>query len=128
MEERLTEVHLRYILAIYEISQSMPDVSSASVADRLGVRKPTVSAMIAGLSDKNLVVKRRYGKIYLTEQGLVIARRMAMNIDYLMKKFAILDMPLNKEEMYRAAKAAAIALPETDFRGLRKQTFVSNGS
>ncbi len=120
MEDKLTDVHLRYLLAIYEISKSMPDVSSASVAEKLGVSKPTVSAMISGLSEKTLVVKRRYGKIYLTEQGLKLAQRMSANIEYLVQQFSSWNMALNQEEMYQAAKAAAIALPNTDFRVLNE--------
>lgn len=44
--EQLTEAHLRYLLTVYEISLEEPDVSSINIAERLQVRKPTVSAMM----------------------------------------------------------------------------------
>ena len=38
----LTSAHLRYLLAIYEVSQTHLDISSRSIAEKLGVTKPSV--------------------------------------------------------------------------------------
>ena len=38
----LTPAHLRYLLAIYEVSQTHLDISSRSIAEKLGVTKPSV--------------------------------------------------------------------------------------
>ena len=38
----LTPAHLRYLLAIYEVSQTYLDISSRSIAEKLGVTKPSV--------------------------------------------------------------------------------------
>ena len=37
----LTSAHLRYLLAIYEVSQTHLDISSRSIAEKLGVTKPS---------------------------------------------------------------------------------------
>ena len=36
----LTSAHLRYLLAIYEVSQTHLDISSRSIAEKLGVTSP----------------------------------------------------------------------------------------
>ena len=38
----LTSAHLRYLLAIYEVSRTHLDISSRSIAEKLGVTKPSV--------------------------------------------------------------------------------------
>ena len=40
----LTSAHLRYLLAIYEVSRTHLDISSRSIAEKLGVTKPSWSA------------------------------------------------------------------------------------
>ena len=37
---QLTAAHLRYLLAIYEVSRTHLDISSRSIAEKLGVTKP----------------------------------------------------------------------------------------
>ena len=39
---QLTAAHLRYLLAIYEVSRTHLDISSRSIAEKLGVTKPSV--------------------------------------------------------------------------------------
>ena len=38
----LTAAHLRYLLAIYDVSQTHLDICSRSIAEKLGVTKPSV--------------------------------------------------------------------------------------
>ena len=40
----LTSAHLRYLLAIYEVSRTHLDISSRSIAEKLGVTKPSTGA------------------------------------------------------------------------------------
>ncbi len=42
---RLTETHLRYLMAIYDLGRAMPEVSAAEVAKALHVTKASVSRM-----------------------------------------------------------------------------------
>ena len=53
----LTEAHLRYLLAIYEVSQTHLDISSRSIAEKLGVTKPSVVRVMNLLMERGMIVK-----------------------------------------------------------------------
>lgn len=65
----LSQAHLRYLLAIGELSQGKAAVSSTQVARVLQVSRPSVTRMLAVLAEKDLVTKERYGKITLRRRG-----------------------------------------------------------
>ena len=48
----LTPAHLRYLLAIYEVSQTHLDISSRSIAEKLGVTKPSVVRVLHLLMER----------------------------------------------------------------------------
>ena len=64
----LTAAHLRYLLAIYEVSQTHLDICSRSIAEKLNVTKPSVVRIMNLLMDRGMIVKEHYGKIYLTDR------------------------------------------------------------
>ena len=66
----LTSAHLRYLLAIYEVSQTHLDISSRSIAEKLGVTKPSVVRIMNLLMEHGMIVKEHYGKIYMTDRGI----------------------------------------------------------
>ena len=72
----LSQAHLRYLLAIGELSQGKAAVSSTQVARVLQVSRPSVTRMLAVLAEKDLVTKERYGKIILTETGAALAHQL----------------------------------------------------
>ncbi len=72
----LTPAHLRYLLAIYEVSQTHLDISSRSIAEKLGVTKPSVVRVMNLLMERGMIVKEYYGKIYLTDRGIFVAREV----------------------------------------------------
>ena len=72
----LSQAHLRYLLAIGELSQGKAAVSSTQVARVLQVSRPSVTRMLAVLAEKDLVTKERYGKITLTETGAALAHSL----------------------------------------------------
>ena len=96
----LSQAHLRYLLAIGELSQGKAAVSSTQVARVLQVSRPSVTRMLAVLAEKDLVTKERYGKITLTETG------------------AALGLDLDREETAAVAGALASVLPEHCLRKL----------
>ena len=69
----LTSAHLRYLLAIYEVSQTHLDISSRSIAEKLGVTKPSVVRIMNLLMERGMIVKEHYGKIYMTDRGIWVA-------------------------------------------------------
>ena len=72
----LTSAHLRYLLAIYEVSQTHLDISSRSIAEKLGVTKPSVSFAMKRLRENGYITMDRDGLITLTPSGMDIASRM----------------------------------------------------
>ena len=75
----LTEAHLRYLLAIYEVSQTHLDISSRSIAEKLGVTKPSVVRIMNLLMERGMIVKEHYGKIYMTDRGIWVAKQVELS-------------------------------------------------
>ena len=71
----LSAAHLRYLLAIYEAAATQRDISSRTIAERLGVTRPSVARALGQLMERGMIVKAHYGKIYLTDRGVFVARR-----------------------------------------------------
>ena len=65
----LSAAHLRYLLAIYQTAHTQRDVSSRTIAERLGVTRPSVARALGQLMDRGMIVKAHYGKIYLTDRA-----------------------------------------------------------
>ena len=92
----LTPAHLRYLLAIYEVSQTHLDISSRSIAEKLGVTKPSVVRVLNLLMERGMIVKEYYE---------VLAH------------FPPVEEALTDEERFTAALALTAALPERVFTG-----------
>jgi Mn-dependent DtxR family transcriptional regulator len=63
-----------YLEAIYNLYKEKGYISTLDLADKLGVKSPTVSWMVARLAEKGFVVRERYRGMTLTEQGFKAAR------------------------------------------------------
>ena len=112
----LSQAHLRYLLAIGELSQGKAAVSSTQVARVLQVSRPSVTRMLAVLAEKDLVTKERYGKITLTETGAALAHQLQAGLRDLERR--LLGLDLDREETAAVAGALASALPEHCLRKL----------
>ena len=84
---QLTAAHLRYLLAIYEVSRTHLDISSRSIAEKLGVTKPSVVRILNLLMEQGMIVKEYYGKIYLTDRGIWVAKRVQQELDAILAHF-----------------------------------------
>ena len=113
-----TCTHLRYLLAIYTLSQKAPNVGAAAVARALGVSCPSVTRMLAVLAEKDLVTKERYGKITLTETGAALAHQLQAGLRDLERRLPALGLDLDREETAAVAGALASVLPEHCLRKL----------
>ena len=119
----LSQAHLRYLLAIGELSQGKAAVSSTQVARVLQVSRPSVTRMLAVLAEKDLVTKERYGKITLTEIHSCHASKPAYHqlqagLRDLERRLPALGLDLDREETAAVAGALASALPEHCLRKL----------
>lgn len=65
-----------YLETILTISEEKGSVGVTDVARRLGLTKPSVTGAVSSLRDKELVIQERYGKIRLTEKGLLMAKKV----------------------------------------------------
>lgn len=106
-----TCTHLRYLLAIYTLSQKAPNVGAAAVARALGVSCPSVTRMLGILTQRGLLERERYGKIHLTDQGLVLARTFSRKVALVTERLPRMELALAEEELYQAACLLAAALP-----------------
>lgn len=113
----LTSSHLRYLLAIYELSRTHRDISSRSIAEKLGVTKPSVVRIMNLLMERGMIVKEHYGKIYLTDRGIWVAKRVEQEIEQVLQDFPPIGEELTVEERTAAALAMVSALPERIFTG-----------
>ena len=77
----LTSAHLRYLLAIYEVSRTHLDISSRSIAEKLGVTKPSVVRIMNLLMERGMIVKEHYGKIYMTDRGIWVAKQVHADLN-----------------------------------------------
>ena len=83
----LTSAHLRYLLAIYEVSQTHLDISSRSIAEKLGVTKPSVVRIMNLLMEHGMIVKEHYGKIYMTDRGIWVAKQVDRELKTILPHF-----------------------------------------
>ena len=120
----LTSAHLRYLLAIYEVSRTHLDISSRSIAEKLGVTKPSVVRVMNLLMERGMIVKEHYGKIYLTDRGIFVAREVQAQLDRILQNFPPVKLELTDEERFNAALAMTSALPERAFTGAYERLLV----
>ena len=120
----LTSAHLRYLLAIYEVSRTHLDISSRSIAEKLGVTKPSVVRIMNLLMERGMIGKAHYGKIYLTDRGIFVAREVQAQLDRILQNFPPVKLELTDEERFNAALAMTSALPERAFTGAYERLLV----
>ena len=111
----LSAAHLRYLLAIYQTAHTQRDVSSRTIAERLGVTRPSVARALGQLMDRGMIVK--------TDRGIFVARRVQQQLDCVLEHFPPLALELTADEKHRAALALAAALPERLFTGEYERLF-----
>ena len=81
----LTQSLEDYLEAIYELTEEVGGARGSSVADKLHVKRPSVTSALRSLAEKGLVNYSPYGPVTLTEKGVmeaknVIRRHKAMEI------------------------------------------------
>ena len=97
--------------------QTMPEVTPLAVAQAMGVTKPSVTSILSCLMKHDVIVRKRYGKVYLTDRGVLYARYYDDLLQKILQHFP-LEGDFTTEEKEDAALAMAAALParEVDAR------------
>lgn len=91
-----------YLEAVYELSAGGAGARVSDIAARLGVSKASVNSAMHGLHQRGLVTNERYREIYLTPEGLDVAKRTA-------EKHHVLQILLHKVIGVEEAQASADA-------------------
>ena len=107
----LTDTNLRYLLAIYHLAKTMPEVTPLAVAQAMGVTKPSVTSILSCLMKHDVIVRKRYGKVYLTDRGVLYSRYYDDLLQKILQHFPLAGEGFTPEECRSAAIAMAVALP-----------------
>ena len=108
----LTDSNLRYLLAIHHLAQQSTEVSPLALAQAMGVTKPSVTSILTSLMKQGVIVRRRYGKIYITDRGVLYVRYYDELVEKILQHFPLTGEGLPPpEECYSAAVAMAVSLP-----------------
>lgn len=65
----LTAANIRYLLALKTLCPEDGYTRCVHVADKLGISKPSVHAMMNSLKDMKLIAKDHYGTVRFTAEG-----------------------------------------------------------
>ena len=98
-EHALTMANEDYLEAIYRLAKddTSPDgVRSVDVAEMLGVSKASVNKAMSTLKEAGFINKSRYGKVELTESGLVYAADV-WRCHRVLRDFLVRDLGVDKE-------------------------------
>lgn len=77
----LTSGQARYLLAVYHLGLGARGVRCADIARMLDVTRPSVVKMLSFFSQRCLIARERYGKVYLTDTGCLLARCYARRLE-----------------------------------------------
>lgn len=72
----LTQSLEDYLETIYELTEEVGGARGSSVADKLHVKRPSVTSALRSLAEKGLVNYSPYGPVTLTEKGEVEAKKV----------------------------------------------------
>ena len=111
---------LAYLLAVYQLNQQPEAVGSAEIARLMQCSKASVSNMMTTLMNRGLLVKERYGKVYLTDTGFLLARDAWHCMEELMARLPRLELDLTEDQTRQAALALMTVLPEDSIRRMQQ--------
>ena len=83
----ISETMQMYVKAIYDIQSKKGAARVTDIADRLGVKKGSVSVALKSLAEKGLVNYAPYDVTTLTEEGRSIAKDLEQRYDILIDFF-----------------------------------------
>ena len=72
----LTKAMEQYLETIYDLQQQWGAASVTDIAERRGVKSPSVTYVLQKLKKLNLVNYKKYRSVSLTSKGLRIAKRL----------------------------------------------------
>lgn len=104
--------HLRCLLAVYEPGKAGSEAGIQNAAKALGRLKASVTKMMAALMDRSLLMREKYGKIYLTDAGFLMAKDLFRRLEILRERLPAMELELTEEEFQELVHTMAVNLPE----------------
>ncbi|MFC2074827.1 metal-dependent transcriptional regulator [Bdellovibrionota bacterium] len=92
-----------YLETIYEIFSEKGGVRAKDIADRMGVKKSSVTGALRSLSERGLVNYSPYSVITLTNRGRALAREELKRLEAL-KKFFEKVLSISEDDAERGAR------------------------
>ncbi|ADY55876.1 iron (metal) dependent repressor, DtxR family [Syntrophobotulus glycolicus DSM 8271] len=86
--EKLTFTMENYLEAIYELSLDGAGARVSDIAERLGVTKASTNSAMSTLSEKGLISNEKYKEVFLTPEGLKLAKLTA-NKHHVIQQFLL---------------------------------------
>ena len=115
-----------YLETILMFCEQHGSARSVDIAAHLGVTKPSVVRIMNLLMERGMIVKEHYGKIYMTDRGIWVAKQVDRELKTILTHFPPVSEPLSEEERFTAALAMTSALPERIFTGEYERLFGSD--
>ncbi len=72
----LTKALEMYVKVAYELEEELGIATVSEIADRLGVKAPSVTAALQKLDSMGMVKYRRYQNVKLTKGGKAVAKKL----------------------------------------------------
>ncbi len=72
----LTKALEMYIKVAHELHDELGSATVSDMADRLGVKAPSVTAALQKLDSMGMVQYRRYQNVKLTKKGIAVAKKL----------------------------------------------------
>lgn len=115
----LSTAALRYLLAIYQLSDGGRPVRSVDIAGKLSVSPASVAHMLGVLSGEGLIAKKHYGRVQLTGKGVRLAGRMYTSY-VLVECFFSQHLGVRAQTAREDAEACLCVLSEESLRRLEE--------
>lgn len=114
----VSEAIENYLETIYILSQQKSEVHAIDICAHLSYSRPTVSIVLGKLRDAGLVTVNEDNHIYLTDEGLAIAKHMFERHELLTQLFVSLGV--SRETAQHDACKIEHDLSEETFDALKK--------
>lgn len=102
---------MRYLLAIYELSNEGGPVRSVDISRALRVSPASVVHMLGGLAAEELVSKRHYGRVQLTGTGIRAANQLFTKCT-LLESFLAGELAVDRETARQDAVSCLCSLSD----------------
>lgn len=100
---------IRYLLALYQLSDGGQPVRSAQVARCLAVSRSSVAKTLASLAQQQLIEKEYYGQVTLTPLGARLARQYWAEQQAMQSLFQSLGVPPQQAAADALSAAASLS-------------------